>query len=85
MPPKIFPHLIELNVNLNWLLFGKGEMFTDGKKTLVNIADPTGTLSEAVKLLSALPEEKQIECIGYIKDKKLLLELQEKLRKDATF
>lgn len=85
VPPKIFPHLIELNVNLNWLLFGKGEMFTDGKKTLVNIADPTGTLSEAVKLLSALPEEKQIECIGYIKDKKLLLELQEKLRKDATF
>ena len=72
--------LDKIGVNLHWLLSGKGEMFlTDTDE----ITDSNGHISEAVKLLSELPEEKQKECIGYIKDKKLLLELQKQVENNA--
>ena len=51
------------------------------EKPLVNISDPSGTLSLAVKLLSELPEEQQKDCLHFIQDKKLLLDLLHRVEK----
>ena len=64
-------------VNLNWLLTGEGTMFKPGSQDrLVNIPDPNGNLSAALKLLSGLPEEQQKDCFNFIWDKKLISDLK---------
>lgn len=83
LPPKTFPKLLDLGINLDWLFFGKGEMFKS--ESLVNIPDPKGEFSEVIQLLSKLPEERQKECLNFIQERKLLIELQEKLGKNASF
>lgn len=64
-------------VNLNWLLAGEGTMFKSGSQDrLVNIPDPNGNLSTALKMLSELPEERQKDCLNFIWDKKLISDLK---------
>lgn len=64
-------------VNLNWLLTGEGTMFKSGSQDrLVNIPDPNGNLSTALKMLSELPEEQQKDCFNFIWDKKLISDLK---------
>jgi len=64
-------------VNLNWLLAGEGTMFRSGSQDrLVNIPDPNGNLSTALKMLSELPEERQKDCLNFIWDKKLISDLK---------
>ena len=71
--------LLEKNfsVDLHWLLTGEGTMFRSGSQDrLVNIPDPNGNLSTALKMLSELPEEKQKDCLNFIWDKKLISDLK---------
>ncbi|MBP5202267.1 helix-turn-helix transcriptional regulator [bacterium] len=70
------------SIDLRWLLTGEGPMLrSDSQDRLVNIPDPHGTLSSALKLLSALPEERQNDCLHYIQDKCLLLDLLRRVEK----
>lgn len=65
------------SVDLRWLLTGEGVMFRSGSQDrLVNIPDPNGNLSTALKMLSELPEEKQKDCLNFIWDKKLISDLK---------
>lgn len=71
--------LLEKNfsVDLHWLLTGEGTMFKSGSQDrLVNIPDPNGNLSTALKMLSELPEEQQKDCFNFIWDKKLISDLK---------
>lgn len=71
--------LLEKNfsVDLHWLLTGEGTMFRSGSHDrLLNIPDPNGNLSAALKLLSGLPEEQQKDCFNFIWDKKLIFDLK---------
>ncbi|MBR6422672.1 helix-turn-helix transcriptional regulator [bacterium] len=75
--------LSKINVNLDWLITGQGEMFKTlpSEDRLVNIPDPTGDLAAAVRLLAEMPENKRRDCLNYIQDKKLLLDLQREIEK----
>ena len=66
-----------LDVSLDWLVNGYGSMFRSGSQSqLLNIPDPNGNLSTALKMLSELPEEKQKDCLNFIWDKKLISDLK---------
>ena len=72
------------SVNFRWLLTGEGPMFITELKDqdrLVNIPDPTGDLAAAVRLLAEMPENKRRDCLSYIQEKKLLLDLQREIEK----
>ena len=75
--------LSKINVNLDWLITGQGEMFKTlpSEDRLVNIPDPTGDLAAAVRLLAEMPENKRRDCLSYIQEKKLLLDLQREIEK----
>lgn len=75
------------NINLNWLLIGKGEMFI-GTNTASIVAEPRSsyntkkTIKEMTELLDSMPEERQRECIQFCKEKKLLSDLlHERMKK----
>lgn len=70
------------SVDLRWLLTGEGAMFRSGSQDrLVNIPDPSGDLSAAVKLLAEMPEEYRKDCLHFIQDKKFLLDLLHRVEK----
>ena len=71
-----------LDVSLDWLVNGYGSMFRSGSQSqLLNIPDPNGNLSTALKMLSVLPEEKQKDCLNFIWDKKLFFDLKNEVEK----
>lgn len=65
-----------LRINLHWFITGRGEMFF----TEID-HNQNSNIATAIQLLSALPEDKQKECINFIQERKLLLDLQEQGKK----
>ena len=75
----LFIPLKKLNVNLDWLVDGKGSMFNVEDENKIPISN--SEIKTAIEILLELPEDRQKECINFIKDKKLLLELQKQVEK----
>ncbi len=65
------------HVNINWLLTGEGEIFM----SLDDIKYSSSDISATVKLLAEMPEEHRKDCLHFIQDKKLLLDLQKRVEK----
>ena len=75
----LFIPLKKLNVSLDWLVDGKGSMFNVEDENKIPISN--SEIKTAIEILLELPEDRQKECINFIKDKKLLLELQKQVEK----
>ncbi|MBQ3367848.1 helix-turn-helix domain-containing protein [bacterium] len=75
----LFIPLKKLNVSLDWLVDGKGSMFNSGDENKISVSN--SEIKTAIEILLELPEDRQKECINFIKDKKLLLELQKQVEK----
>lgn len=62
--------LIELNVNLNWLIADKGSMFCSS-----TVPDLDSLSEEVLSLLNSLPEDRKKAVLNYVRDQKKLAEL----------
>ena len=71
-----------LNVNINWLLTGEGEMFIKNNEDIGPVDDIT---KKILLLLRDMDKEKKREVLKHIEKEKLLMELlEERRRKDEA-
>lgn len=61
----------KLNVNIQWLLTGEGEMFMAGSHNRID-----KTTRKTVEIMTLLPESQKTDILSYVKDKERIQELQ---------